>query len=47
MCQIICEIVLEEIGALGVQSFGLSLTTMEEVFLRVEEAVDESAEARY
>ena len=35
-----------EIKALGVESFGLSLTTMEEVFLRVESSSEETIEAK-
>lgn len=41
------ETVVEESGALGVESFGMSLTTMEEVFLRVEQSVEESEAEKY
>jgi ATP-binding cassette subfamily A (ABC1) protein 3 len=37
----------EESGALGVESFGMSLTTMEEVFLRVEERAEETEAERH
>eukprot|EP00118_Oscarella_pearsei_P005154 m.23294 g.23294 ORF g.23294 m.23294 type:complete len:1794 (+) comp28455_c0_seq2:102-5483(+) len=36
----------DEIGALGIESFGLSLTTMEEVFLHVEDDSEEAADVK-
>ena len=46
MCVCVCVCVAEQEG-LGISSYGISVTTMEEVFMKVRDGADKSILHRY